>query len=112
MDEVSVLIVEIEEESIIILLVFYLFILLAALTVMNMLTGVIIEMVLKVGAAERQSLLKSFVTDKLSELMLTGIDVNHDNRISKDQFIRMLHDKKATGILHEVGVDVVGLVDL
>jgi len=43
--------------------------------------------------------------------MTNGTDANNDNLISKDEFIRMLHDKKATGILHEVGVDVVGLVD-
>jgi len=78
---------------------------------MNMLVGVITEMVLKVGAAERQQATKSFVTDKLTELMMTGTDENNDNFISKGEFIKMLHDRRAARILHEVGVDVVGLVD-
>jgi len=112
MDEVSMLIADIEKENIIFLLIFYVFLLLAALTIMNMLVGVITEMVLKVGAAERQQATKSFVTDKLMELVMTGTDENDDDFISKDEFIRMLHNKRATCILHEVGVDVVGLVDL
>jgi len=111
MDEVSGLVIEIEEESILLLVIFYIFILLAALTVMNMLIGVICEMVLKVGAAERQEATKGFVTEKLMELIETGTDENNDNLISKEEFIEMLRNKRATGILHEVGVDVVGLVD-
>eukprot|EP00419_Tripos_fusus_P033003 CAMPEP_0172782974 /NCGR_PEP_ID=MMETSP1074-20121228/204201_1 /TAXON_ID=2916 /ORGANISM="Ceratium fusus, Strain PA161109" /LENGTH=528 /DNA_ID=CAMNT_0013619961 /DNA_START=40 /DNA_END=1624 /DNA_ORIENTATION=- len=51
MDEISSLVIEIENESIALLLFFYVFILLAALTVLNMLIGVICEMVLKVGAS-------------------------------------------------------------
>jgi len=111
MDEVSSLITDIEEENIFLLLIFYMFLLLASLTVMNMLVGVITEMVLKVGATERAQATKSFVTDKLMELMMTGADENNDNRISKEEFIWMLHNKRANRVLHEVGVDVIGLLD-
>mmetsp|Transcript_67632 Transcript_67632/g.130627 ORF Transcript_67632/g.130627 Transcript_67632/m.130627 type:complete len:614 (-) Transcript_67632:195-2036(-) len=111
MDEVSMLIIEIEAESIFILLVFYMFILVAALTVMNMLIGVICEMVLKVGASERQQATQSFVTEKLTDLINTGADENNDNLISKDEFIKMLNNKEATAILNDVNIDVIGLVD-
>jgi hypothetical protein len=43
--------------------------------------------------------------------MNAGADADHDNKISKDEFMNMLNDKRATEILHEVGVDVIGLVD-
>mmetsp|Transcript_92231 Transcript_92231/g.183134 ORF Transcript_92231/g.183134 Transcript_92231/m.183134 type:complete len:593 (+) Transcript_92231:52-1830(+) len=111
MDEISQLVAEIEGESYLLLFVFYVFILLAALTVMNMLIGVICEMVLKVGASERQQATQSFVTEKLKDLLETGADENNDNLISKDEFIKMLNNKEATAILNDVNIDVIGLVD-
>jgi len=112
MDEVSSLIETIEANSIPILMLFYLFILLAALTVMNMLIGVICEMVLTVGETEREKSTLDFVTEKIEELISSaGADQDDDNLISKDEFIGMLNNKKAVTILHQVGVDVVGLVD-
>jgi len=121
MDEVSSIIEDIEEVSIPILIFFYFFILLAALTVMNMLIGVICEMVLNVGEAEREASTVAFVKEKLSTLIKScrvkdnkdDKNNNDDLEISKQDFIHMLkHEKAATAILHDVGVDLVGLVDI
>merc|ERR1740122_834442 len=104
---------QIEEVSVPILFLFYLFILLAALSVMNMLIGVICEMVLNVGEAEREKATVDFVTEKLQRLMETcGVDENNDMLISKQEFLTMLTNRKATSILYDVGVDVVCLVDV
>merc|ERR1712137_902822 len=43
--------------------------------------------------------------------LMPAADENNDNLVSKEEFIKMLQNKGATRILHEVGVDVVGLVD-
>lgn len=114
MDEVSFLIELIQEESVFLLIFFYCFILLAALTVMNMLIGVICEMVLNVGERERECSTVVYVTEKLQQLMDTcGVDENDDMLISKQEFLNMLtNNRKATTILRDVGVDVVGLVDV
>merc|ERR1719433_2386288 len=90
--------------------------LLASLTLMNMLIGVMCDMVLNVGEAEREASTLSFVAEKIEELILSvGPSENHDTLIpkliSKNEFERMLANQKAVSILHEVGVDVVGLVD-
>merc|ERR1740123_529763 len=43
---------------------------------------------------------------------MTGLEhTTGDLEISKEAFIHLLSNKKAVGILQEVGVDVVGLVD-
>jgi len=86
---------------------------LAALTVMNMLIGVICEMVLNVGEVEREAATLDYVTEKLQQLMETcGVDENNDMMISKQEFLTMLTNQTATTILHEVGVDVLCLVDV
>jgi len=77
-----------------------------------MLIGVICEMVLTVGETEREIGTMNFVTEKIEELLAPGgVDENDDNLISKSEFMNMISNKKAASILHEVGVDVVGLID-
>jgi hypothetical protein len=69
-------------------------------------------MVLTVGETERETATLTWVTEKIDELINSaGADENNDNLISKDEFKAMLSNKTAVSILHEVGVDVVGLVD-
>jgi len=84
--------------------------LLAALTLMNMLIGVICEVVSAVAATERESMNLAYVKDRIKALLLTGDD-NIDQLISKKEFMTMLGNKQAAFILGEVGVDVIGLVD-
>mmetsp|Transcript_137201 Transcript_137201/g.273817 ORF Transcript_137201/g.273817 Transcript_137201/m.273817 type:complete len:744 (-) Transcript_137201:47-2278(-) len=112
MDSLSLLIEPLQEQSIALLLVLYVFILLAALTVMNMLIGVICEVVSAVAATEREQLSLGFVKEKINELMTqSGADENNDQMISKEEFDKLLQNQKAVAILQDVGVDVVGLVD-
>eukprot|EP00927_Polykrikos_kofoidii_P019649 TRINITY_DN19214_c0_g3_i1.p1 TRINITY_DN19214_c0_g3~~TRINITY_DN19214_c0_g3_i1.p1 ORF type:complete len:786 (-),score=136.70 TRINITY_DN19214_c0_g3_i1:12-2300(-) len=88
------------------------YILLAGLTVMNMLVGVLCEVVSVVSAVERETLLLNFVKGQLQELLdCTGLDVNHDNLISKSEFQALIEKPEAARALQEVGVDVIGLVD-
>lgn len=112
MDSLALLIEPLQEQNILLLLILYVFILLAALTVMNMLIGVICEVVSAVAATEREHLSLGFVKEKINELMTqSGADENNDQMISKEEFLNLLQNQKAVSILQDVGVDVLGLVD-
>jgi len=114
MDGLGELVTPLQNQNLALLIVLYLFVLLASLTVMNMLIGVICELVSIVAQTEKESLALSFVWEKVSELMNSGAnpDADGDGKISKDEFLDMLGNKEAVKILHDTGVDVVGLVDL
>lgn len=87
------------------------FILLGSLTVMNMLVGVLVEVVSVVSSVEKESLVVNFVKAQLHSLMCDELDADSEGKISKTDFAKLLMNKFAAQILGEVGVDVVGLVD-
>lgn len=113
MDSLTMLVLPLEEYSVALLFFFYLFLLLASLTVMNMLIGVLCEVVNTVASTEKEAMIVSYVKEKLEVIMTeTGLDKDHDRMISKAEFMSLLDNEKATSILEEVGVDVVGLLDV
>lgn len=116
-----------EEENLYILIVaYYFFVLFAALTVMNMLIGVLCEVVSATAATEREELTIVYVQERLRFIVdrcciqnsdLYKGDTTLDDRIKdvrfqKNDFLGILQDTEATQLLLEVGVDVFGLVDL
>lgn len=95
------------------LALFYLYVLLSSLTVMNTLIGVLCEVVSAISETEREQMTITMVKAKLKHIMInSGIDKNNDGNISEDEFKQMLENVEAAKILQEVGVDVVGLVDV
>lgn len=89
-----------------------LYILIASLVVMNMLVGILCEVVSVVSTVEKEELLINYVKGALQEMIMSaGLDVNGDNRISRPEFETLLENREAARALQEVGVDVVGLVD-
>lgn len=92
------------------LVLFY--ILLASLTVMNMLVGVLCEVVSVVSAVEKESLLVNYVKGTLLHMLQTsGLDADGDHQIARNEFEALLQNPGAAKALQEVGVDVIGLVD-
>jgi len=88
------------------------YVLIASLTVMNMLVGVLVEVVSVVATVEKEGLVTSFVKNYLQNLWVSaGLDLNGDDMINKDEFMILLQNPDATKLLDSVGVDVVGLVD-
>jgi len=88
------------------------YILLASLTVMNMLVGVLCEVVTVVSTVEKETLLVTYVKTQLENMLKTsGIDADADGMIAKKEFEALLENPRAAQALQEVGVDVVGLVD-
>jgi len=91
---------------------YILFILVATLTIMNMLTGVLVQTISAVSDVEREQMSVQWVKVKLLEVMRnTGLDEDGDMQISRTEFQKLLLNPNAAKLVQEVGVDVVGLVD-
>mmetsp|Transcript_52606 Transcript_52606/g.125647 ORF Transcript_52606/g.125647 Transcript_52606/m.125647 type:complete len:753 (+) Transcript_52606:112-2370(+) len=110
LDEINILQRQIGKESWICTAIFFVFVLLASLTVMNMLIGVLCEVVQTVAATEKEEMLVSYVNMKLHDVVHL-LDQDGDMKISKSEFTRILESAEACRCLEDVGVDVVGLVD-
>mmetsp|Transcript_28798 Transcript_28798/g.61193 ORF Transcript_28798/g.61193 Transcript_28798/m.61193 type:complete len:641 (+) Transcript_28798:83-2005(+) len=110
LDNLAAVCNEIGRESGVCLLLFGFFVLLAALTVMNMLIGVLCEVVSAVASTEKEEMVVTFVTGKLQQI-LEQLDANCDMQISRDEFMQILANPEAARALEEVGVDPVGVVD-
>ncbi|CAE7032773.1 Catsper1 [Symbiodinium natans] len=92
--------------------VMMIFILLGSVTMMNMLVGVLVEVIKTVSEIEREQLEVSFVKKIFSDMITKmNLDADGDNRISKDEFDTLLSKPEAAKALLNIGVDVVGLVD-
>jgi len=89
---------------------FLIFIALAALMVMNMLIGVLCEVVSAVAATEKEEMLVTFVREKMDKIV-KEIDHNNNGWISQSEFKKLMVNETAVRSLNEVGVDPEGLVD-
>jgi voltage-gated sodium channel len=110
LDDLSQFCDDIRNESIPILILVFLFICLSALTVMNMLIGVLCEVVASVAAYEKEMILTQTVSEKMQGILGT-LDTNSNGMISFVEFKQILDNKQALKALEEVGVDPPGVVD-
>jgi hypothetical protein len=95
----------------VLLCLFLLFILIGALTVMNMLVGVLCEVVSAVASTEQEEMLVNYVNAKLTTVM-TMLDSDGGGSISKVEFMQIIDNEEAVRCLADVGVDVFALIDL
>jgi hypothetical protein len=78
---------------------------------MNMLVGVLCEVVSVVSSVEKEELTVNYVKTRLMTLF-RGADADKSMTINREEFSDLLIGKKeAALIIREIGVDVVGLVD-
>merc|ERR1712187_621440 len=112
LDNVSTTASDIGAESVLCAMIFFIVVLLAALTVMNMLTGVLCEVVSTVAATEKEAAAVGYVKAKVREILkIEDVDRDGDGLISKGEFVRMIEHRDAAAALQDVGVDVLALVD-
>mmetsp|Transcript_55526 Transcript_55526/g.172312 ORF Transcript_55526/g.172312 Transcript_55526/m.172312 type:complete len:214 (-) Transcript_55526:130-771(-) len=78
---------------------------------MNMLIGVLVEVVSAVAAAEKEELAVQFARSKLHRIFEEVLDLDGNRTISKMEFEKILEHREATRTMHDLDVDVVGLVD-
>eukprot|EP00929_Paragymnodinium_shiwhaense_P053370 TRINITY_DN26706_c0_g1_i4.p1 TRINITY_DN26706_c0_g1~~TRINITY_DN26706_c0_g1_i4.p1 ORF type:complete len:596 (-),score=169.08 TRINITY_DN26706_c0_g1_i4:320-2107(-) len=91
--------------------IFFIYILFGAVLIMNMLIGVLCEVVAVVSATEQEEMLVEYTRQKLQEVM-NLIDEDGSGLISRDEFSLILSQPKAMEALQDVGVDVMGLLDI
>merc|ERR1711972_927968 len=96
------------------LTIFYL--LVASYTVLNMLIGVICEVISDVANREREDIMINDLRYKIGKIsQFFAQDVTHMEEepvVTRNQFHELISHDEATKALHDVGVDVVALVDL
>jgi len=111
LDEISGLMDEAKIASIPCFVMLFLVIVLGAMTMMNMLVGILCEVVSTVADKEREAMSFTFIKEKVLET-IQAIDKDGDYKISKDEFLAIIEYPKAVDALNEAGVDVVALVDV
>eukprot|EP00927_Polykrikos_kofoidii_P083162 TRINITY_DN8456_c0_g1_i1.p1 TRINITY_DN8456_c0_g1~~TRINITY_DN8456_c0_g1_i1.p1 ORF type:complete len:595 (+),score=85.65 TRINITY_DN8456_c0_g1_i1:134-1918(+) len=87
-----------------------LFMSLSCLTVMNLLIGVLCEVVSEVARAEKEGILAAHLQNKIREL-LPIIDKDGNNEISSQEFTAFLTNQQVCRVLHEAGIDVCALAE-
>merc|ERR1719424_1616106 len=111
-DEIGKLITDLmDNEAYVSLFCLMFFVMLSSVTVMNMLIGVLCEVVGKVAAAEKDNAARAQVKTTLLG-MLKRLDQDNSGVISKDELLDMLEDPDALDVLSELDVDVKHFVQL
>jgi len=87
------------------------FLVLAVITIMNMLLGVLVEVVAAVAATEKEGMTVSAVSQQLRQVMVETLDINIKNPILKADFRSLLLKPEINSILVDVKVDVIGLME-
>lgn len=111
LDDLSQLVIPIKEQSTPVFILCWMFIALASMTVMNMLIGVLCEVISAVAAEEKESMMIDKVNERFEEVV-HDLDSDHDGNISWDEFVKILDNQKALQSLESVNVDPVGMVDM
>mmetsp|Transcript_28057 Transcript_28057/g.77511 ORF Transcript_28057/g.77511 Transcript_28057/m.77511 type:complete len:494 (-) Transcript_28057:622-2103(-) len=91
------------------LLIFY--ILLVGFTVMNMLIGVLCEVISSVAQEEQESMVVEKVNDKFSAIV-RELDTDNDGTLSWSEFEKIIDYPDAVAALDSVNVDPVGIVEM
>ncbi|CAE8620225.1 unnamed protein product, partial [Polarella glacialis] len=110
LDDLAAVTTDIGQDSLVFPAIFFLFVLVGALTIMNMLIGVLCEVVSGVAAAEKEDMIVNFVKSKMQEVV-DKLDTDGDQMISRAEFNQIMSQQEAVRVLHECGVDPEGLVD-
>eukprot|EP00928_Gymnodinium_smaydae_P017550 TRINITY_DN16710_c2_g1_i3.p1 TRINITY_DN16710_c2_g1~~TRINITY_DN16710_c2_g1_i3.p1 ORF type:complete len:390 (-),score=101.70 TRINITY_DN16710_c2_g1_i3:116-1285(-) len=103
---------EVLQINVVLYVIILLFMMLAGITIMNMLVGVLCEVVSVVSSVEKETLLLNYVKMQLQDMLQNSdMDKDGDGMISKVEFQALLGNPDAAKAFAEIGVDVVGLID-
>jgi hypothetical protein len=110
LDDLSVFMDDLRHDSWPLVFLALIFIGLSAMTVMNMLVGVLCEVVAAVAETEKQEIETLNVIDKMTSVA-SKLDTNFDGKISYEEFESIVENKESLAALSEVGVNPVGVVE-
>eukprot|EP00930_Biecheleria_cincta_P073509 TRINITY_DN6079_c0_g1_i2.p1 TRINITY_DN6079_c0_g1~~TRINITY_DN6079_c0_g1_i2.p1 ORF type:complete len:781 (-),score=162.96 TRINITY_DN6079_c0_g1_i2:207-2549(-) len=86
---------------------------LSAMLLLNMLIGVMCEAVSNISSMEKERMQREKMTEKVKHLLChSNLDLDSNGRISKTELLSLLEDPNAAKVLHDAGVDMVGLLDV
>eukprot|EP00931_Biecheleriopsis_adriatica_P026974 TRINITY_DN16311_c0_g1_i1.p1 TRINITY_DN16311_c0_g1~~TRINITY_DN16311_c0_g1_i1.p1 ORF type:complete len:657 (-),score=102.84 TRINITY_DN16311_c0_g1_i1:64-2034(-) len=112
MDDISDLMRALFQESALAFCLMYVVYVITAITVMNMLIGILCEVINAVAGAEKEALQVRMVRDTL-QVCLLGSDVDKDGSgsIDQDEFMSMFTNDTVLSSLEEMGVDPLSLYE-
>lgn len=90
--------------------IFLVYFLIASLTLMNMLIGILCDVVSNVATDEKEDSFVQEVEGLVGHLM-EDLDTDGSHTLSKDEFDQIILNQDMTHVLIDFGVDVVGIVD-
>merc|ERR1711934_555447 len=106
------LVLRAKEENVTVMICLIVFLTFAGLTVMNMLLGVMVDVIVVVSSVEKEQMEVNFVTGQVGKMLEdSDFDRNKDGRITRSEFVQLLDISDAVKALDNVGVDPVALVD-
>jgi len=111
LDELASFIIPVKHQSIPCFILSWVYMALASLTVMNMLIGVLCEVIAAVAAEEKESMIVDVVKEKFSKIA-TDLDNNGDGTLSWEEFVAILEIPEALDALEVIGVDIETMIDL
>lgn len=93
---------------------FFSFVLLSNLTLLNMLVGVLCQVVMAVADVEKEKSESEDIKGKVAKLWdkCLSADMDNDGSIDVTEFQEMLHNSEAVKLLDSLGVDVLMLYDM
>jgi hypothetical protein len=113
LDSVSSMMTDVAEGSTICALIFALVIVLGAITMMNMLVGVLVDVMNTVAGQEKTKLASSMLTEKVRQIIAeSGIESGDANVITLQKFRLLLTTRATANALREIDVEPEALVDL
>jgi len=97
LDEVTAVLVALKDDSTIMTLVFFLFLLLSSITLMNMLIGVLSEVVKNTAENETETMNIANAMETLKQVFRV-CDSNSDNKVTAAEFEDMIEDKNSPAV--------------
>lgn len=110
LDALSDFLDAIRAENVVIFVIIWVYIGLSALTVMNMLIGVLCELISAVGETEKEIIITDNVNEEMRKV-LRDVDADDNGTISINEMKEMMVMPAAIAALDNVGVDPVGMMD-
>lgn len=111
LDSLSTFLYDLKADSPLCFIFSWIYIGLAALTVMNMLIGVLCEVISSVAAEEAESLMVEKVADKFKSIV-AELDEDNDGSLNWEEFQKILDHPDALAALESVNVDPEGMIDM
>merc|ERR1719512_505541 len=92
-------------------ILFCIYIIIGSITVMNMLTGMLVQVVSGIAEVEKEEMNLAWVKVEIERVM-KETDVNCDGGLSKSEVAKLLIEPESCRVMQEVGVDVIQLVEV